>query len=564
MPTHSQTPPEDSSFAALERRANELRRKRSWFERLLGDVFPRKARYEKTLLSALSALGKEAARDRETLEATRRQAARLELLTVSLRNALRASEATVSEHDQASAERYDDLLRRVLRFDQLANENRGDLAALGRVQARAAEHLTRIEQLQARTSDVIQAELAALRAQQEKQEQENVPHHATTNDALADLQAQALRHQQALAGELAALVARLAQAETENHAQIGSAKSALADLQSRAMRQQRDYEETLGSFRAQVALLAAQVAEAGSALPAAEFASALHLLDQRLQAMESERVAAAPSSPGLGSFASRILAVEAVIPALQRALADRTSAWSSVGDEADAAAKPAFERFYLAFEDRYRGSQEEIASRQKIYLPYLEMLGVLRGQRPGARLIDLGCGRGEWLQLLLDAGATGAMGVDHGAQMIALCRQRGLPVEQADALDFLRRQPDRSLAAVTALHLVEHLPFLVLLAILGEARRVLEPGGLLMMETPNCGNLLVASQSFHLDPTHRSPVPPLLLSFSVEHAGFKDAKTLLLHPYSSEHRVADPSALADRFNGFFYGPQDYAVVAHNA
>jgi O-antigen chain-terminating methyltransferase len=84
------------------------------------------------------------------------------------------------------------------------------------------------------------------------------------------------------------------------------------------------------------------------------------------------------------------------------------------------------------------------------------------------------------------------------------------------------------------------------------------------METPNCGNLLVASDSFHLDPTHRSPLPPLLLSFSAEHAGFREIKTLLLHPYGLEDRVADSSPLAARFNEFFYGPQDYAVIAYNA
>jgi O-antigen chain-terminating methyltransferase len=84
------------------------------------------------------------------------------------------------------------------------------------------------------------------------------------------------------------------------------------------------------------------------------------------------------------------------------------------------------------------------------------------------------------------------------------------------------------------------------------------------METPNCGNLLVASQNFHLDPTHRSPIPPMLLSFSVEYLGFCEVSTLLLHPYDEANRVPDSSPIADRFNGFFYGPQDYAVVAHNA
>ena len=107
-------------------------------------------------------------------------------------------------------------------------------------------------------------------------------------------------------------------------------------------------------------------------------------------------------------------------------------------------------------------------------------------------------------------------------------------------------------------------PVTTLLALLNEAHRVLEPGGLLILETPNCGNLLVASTNFHLDPTHRHPLPPLLLSFSLEQAGFGGIQTRLLHPYGPEYPVADSSPLAARFNEFLYGPQDYAVLATNA
>jgi len=185
MPTSSPPPSESSTIATLQRRADELSRKRWWIERLLRLAFPQQAKLEKLLLASLFALGKEAARDREALAAASRQTARLELLAASLRNALRACEVTISEQDQASAKNYGDALRRMLRLDQLAEETRSDLAALGRVQAGAADRLARIEQLQASTSGTIQAEIAALQAQQAQEEKEDIAQLATTNSALA-------------------------------------------------------------------------------------------------------------------------------------------------------------------------------------------------------------------------------------------------------------------------------------------------------------------------------------------------------------------------------------------
>jgi hypothetical protein len=283
MSTRSQTPPESSTIATFTRRVDEINRGRSWIRRLLRRAFPGRAEFEQVLLAALSGLAQEAARDREAVEAVRRQTALLELLADGLRNAFRACETAIREQAEASAEQHDDALRRVLRLDQIAGEARNDLAALGRAQAAVSGRLAGIEQRQAAAAESIRAEAGALRA-------------------------------------------RLAETDGEFRELLAGTNRALAELQAETARQQRSVGENLESFRQQAAVLAARVAEAGAALPSTELVAQLSQLDRRLQALESIAVAALPGSPGMGSFASRMIAVEAAMPALQRALSVRTSA----------------------------------------------------------------------------------------------------------------------------------------------------------------------------------------------------------------------------------------------
>ncbi len=136
---------------------------------------------------------------------------------------------------------------------------------------------------------------------------------------------------------------------------------------------------------------------------------------------------------------------------------------------------------YLKFENYLRGSREEIKTRQAVYLPVLEAAGIGRREAP---VLDIGCGRGEWLELLRERGLD-ARGVDRSSAMYELCRALNLDVIRADFLEFLRALPSGSVGAVTAFHLVEHLTFARLVALLDEGSRVLRPGGLLILETPN-------------------------------------------------------------------------------
>lgn len=209
--------------------------------------------------------------------------------------------------------------------------------------------------------------------------------------------------------------------------------------------------------------------------------------------------------------------------------------------------------FYREFEDRHRGSRELIKTRLKAYLPFLEPLKSLYPDLPA---LDIGCGRGEWLELLLELGAH-PQGVDLDDGMLQACTKRGLPARKSDALEALREIPDASLALVSGFHIAEHLPFDLLLQVTIEAFRVLRPGGLLILETPNAENLAVGSHYFYMDPTHERPIPHLLLSFVTENGGFVRSKLLRLQE-PEQLREAIHVRLIDVISGT---SPDYAVVA---
>jgi O-antigen chain-terminating methyltransferase len=214
------------------------------------------------------------------------------------------------------------------------------------------------------------------------------------------------------------------------------------------------------------------------------------------------------------------------------------------------------DRLYRAFEDKYRGSRALIKSRLRVYLPFITPL---KSAASTIRAVDLGCGRGEWLELLVETGFE-AHGVDLDEAMLTDCRERRLPVSQADAVDFLRSLPDASQLVVSGFHIAEHLPFQQLRMLVQEASRVLSPGGLLILETPNPENLKVAGTSFYLDPTHQRPLPPGLLSFLPQYYGFARVKVIRLQE-SPELLKSTSSTLSDVLGGV---SPDYAVVAQKA
>ncbi|QLE57818.1 bifunctional 2-polyprenyl-6-hydroxyphenol methylase/3-demethylubiquinol 3-O-methyltransferase UbiG [Nostoc sp. TCL26-01] len=211
--------------------------------------------------------------------------------------------------------------------------------------------------------------------------------------------------------------------------------------------------------------------------------------------------------------------------------------------------------FYVAFEDMFRGSREDIFNRLKVYLPIIKEANIGTSDSP---ILDIGCGRGEWLELLQEKGYT-ARGLDINRVMIEQCRVRGLEVTEGDVISYLQSLPDASLGAVTGFHIIEHLPFEVLLKLFTEAVRVLKRGGLVIFETPNPDNILVGSNTFYLDPTHRNPLPSPMITFVAQSFGLSEVRCIKLHPDTTQTRLTG-SAVAERFSDYFYGSQDYAIV----
>jgi O-antigen chain-terminating methyltransferase len=209
--------------------------------------------------------------------------------------------------------------------------------------------------------------------------------------------------------------------------------------------------------------------------------------------------------------------------------------------------------FYTQFEARFRGSRTEIKKRQSVYLP---LLASLREVFPDGSLLDLGCGRCEWLELASEAGWQ-AIGVDTDAGMLAHAAALGLNVQQAEALDYLRALPEASSAIVTSFHVVEHFPFAVLQDFIRETHRVLQPGGVLILETPNPENIFVGTCSFYVDPTHRTPLPPELLHFLVQNCGFINCRIVRLN----EFPIGTPPTDFSMVRVLYGVSPDFAVIA---
>lgn len=225
--------------------------------------------------------------------------------------------------------------------------------------------------------------------------------------------------------------------------------------------------------------------------------------------------------------------------------------------------QPTMDKLYADFEDEFRGSRELVRARIEPYLEWVREAGAGSAEAP---VVDIGCGRGEWLELLAEHGLQ-ASGIDLNRDFVDSCAGTGLKVIAGDAVDVLREVPEGSVGAITSMHLVEHLPFERVVGLIDAALRALRPGGLLLLETPNPENIMVGSHYFYMDPTHLNPLPPAMLRWVVENRGFADSRIERL----SAHRplnappllppeVPGSKSLNDMLWSMHIAP-DYAIVA---
>ena len=219
---------------------------------------------------------------------------------------------------------------------------------------------------------------------------------------------------------------------------------------------------------------------------------------------------------------------------------------------------------YFLFEERFRGSEEDIKNRQRRYID------IFRGRE---NVIDLGCGRGEFLELMKENKIV-ARGVESNTDMFLLCQEKGLEVLQESLFDYLESVPDASIGGIFCSQVIEHLPSGLQIRLVALSQKKLKPGSPLVIETINPECFLALSRNFFLDPTHVRPVHPEMLRFLLESLNFEKVELQFSSPANlgqSIPKLTLPQAASDlgrfnkgleQMNALLFGCQDYAVVGY--
>lgn len=214
-----------------------------------------------------------------------------------------------------------------------------------------------------------------------------------------------------------------------------------------------------------------------------------------------------------------------------------------------------FDALYVEFEDEFRGTREDIKERVQVYLPYLEALPF---KKENIEILDVGCGRAEWLEVLKE-NEYKSKGIDLNRVMVSFSQEKGYDVSQNDVIEYLKGLAAETLNVITGFHIIEHLPFEVLMQLFEESYRVLKKGGLIIFETPNPENILVGSHYFYTDPTHISPLVPATIEFLVKQSGFKQVEIKRLHENTEYLQIE-----SDFIKNNVSIAMDYSVIGYKA
>ena len=203
---------------------------------------------------------------------------------------------------------------------------------------------------------------------------------------------------------------------------------------------------------------------------------------------------------------------------------------------------------YARFAEAYRGSEERVRGGQRIYVADFKNCG---------NVLDIGCGRGEFLELMREAGVP-SRGIDSSLESIALCREKGLPAEAVDLFDYLHGLGEGELDGIFCAQVVEHLPPERLPEMIRLAASRLERNGVIVIETPNPDCLAIFATYFYLDPTHSRPVPEKLLTFYLSEFGIGNLE--VRHLEQAVDSMPSLAELPKDFREAFFGGLDYAII----
>jgi len=226
----------------------------------------------------------------------------------------------------------------------------------------------------------------------------------------------------------------------------------------------------------------------------------------------------------------------AVVSGVSAAETPRTAALAPLGFD------------YGRFAERFRGTEEYVKAGQQIYLPHF---------RACRNVLDIGCGRGEFLEMMQAAGIP-AKGIDLDAESVATCRHKTLDAEAADLFVYLENLPEASLDGIFCSQVVEHLPPDRLPEMIRLCASRLQRNGVIAIETPNPECLAIFATHFYLDPTHQRPVPHPLLAFYLEEFGVGNIEVRKLSPAADS--MPSVKSLPEDFREAFFGGLDYAIL----
>lgn len=343
----------------------------------------------------------------------------------------------------------------------------------------------------------------------------------------------------------------------------------LVQLQQQLLSEKRDRENEYSSIRAGVADLSMRMQQlANSQAELHDAIRGVADLSMRVQQLANSQVELHDAIRGVQDDTEELKhTAEERLRQLDKQLTDLNEMVADLNKDYRRNDLDMSDEFYHDFEEAFRGSQEDIKNRLQIYVPIIKEH--LPNWKNGT-FVDVGSGRGEWLDVLRENGAVDCVGVDLNQTQNKICEERGHRTVCMDCVQYLQEQPDESVNLVTGFQIIEHLPLPVFVQMLKECKRALKPGGMILFETPNPDNLSVGADTFYLDPSHKRPLVPHLTRFLVQYCGFDGVQVIGANAHNAfikfpDNQIGEENEkLVQHLNDIswkLFGPQDYAIFA---